>query len=540
MIQHLHLENLVLVDTCDVEFPPHFTALTGETGAGKTALIEAVSLCLGSRADASLIRSGASKACVEMSLDISALHTTHTLLDEAGIACDPQDPLIIRRELSKEGKNRAFINCQMVPLPMLQRIGSTLLELIGQHTHQRLVTTEFQRETVDLFGDCTEALSAFQQAWKRENELKKKLDSLLLCDAKREREEEMLRAQAEEIATAKLQEGEEELIAEEHQRLFHAQQMGEKIDVILSTLSTLIPESNRCSKLCDSLTTIDSSLKEAQTLLSQASISLNEAQHELQHTFDQLDHDPTRFVTIEERLSIIHRLKRKYGKDISTILAFLADLKAQLNALEHLSDEIEDTQHALRQAALTSTHLSQALTLKRTHSAKLLSEQLTSQIRSLNMPSAEIEIRIEPQPRSLFGDDWIQFWIRANVGEHSVPIKDHASGGELSRLLFAIKICLAEKNDTPTLIFDEIDANVGGKTAGIIGEKLLHLGRYRQVICISHFPQVAAQANAHITVQKIEKEGRTLTTIHLLSAQEREQELLRMLGGKKINAEVHQ
>ncbi|MBY0529866.1 MAG: DNA repair protein RecN [Rhabdochlamydiaceae bacterium] len=531
MIKSLHLNNLVLVDSCELEFQSNFTALTGETGAGKTALTEAIHLALGARADTSLIRTGADKASVEISFSIRDVPKAQALLSEAGIDFSIEEELIIRREISREGKNRAFLNCQMVPLPLLQKTGATLLELIGQHTHQGLLTSDFQRSIVDLFGDLFVPLKAFQEAWEFEKQLKKTLDTLLIAESKREKEEENLRLQLNEILEAQLKEGEEEQIIEEHKRLYHAQEINEKTQGLLHTFSTVLPQVNRSAKICEALISLDPSFQEPHTLVAQALIALNEAQHELQRALNRIENDPNRFHFLEERLAAIHRIKRKYGQDIHAIFALEQQLKTKLASFDSLSESIEETKAALAKASTQTTSFASKLSSLRRSSALVLEQELTKELHSLNMPSAQIKIEISPHARTAMGDDQIDFWIRANKGEEPVLVKEHASGGELSRLLFAIKITLAEKNDTPTLIFDEIDANVGGTTASIIGEKLRSLGTKRQVICITHFPQVASQANAQISVQKIEKDGRTLTQVLLLDPKEREKELLRMLGG---------
>jgi DNA repair protein RecN (Recombination protein N) len=533
MIKSLTLHNLVLVDSCTLSFTSGFTALTGETGAGKTALIEAISLALGARADTSLIRKGADKASIEITFDISSLPILYPLLQEAGITHDPLDELIIRREISKEGKNRTFINSHMTQLPLLQKIGNALLELVGQHSHQALYSSEFPRNTVDLFGDTAEDLILFQKALSIEKDLQRQLDLLLSKQAQKESQGDLLRMQVSEIETAHIKEGEEEAIIAEHRRLAHSQEIASKIEGLLEILSSTLPHIGRSAKICESLIPIDQELQPPQALLQEAAIALSEARHELQSYQDQLENNPARFAFLEERLAILHKLKRKYAPTISQIQELHIDLKQQLSLLENLTDEIGKAQDALTQSAHATSTLALALTEKRKCAAKKLSQELTLHIRALNMPGAEIDIAIKPQPRTLHGDDEIQFWMRANTGEHPILVKDHASGGELSRLLFAIKLTLAEKNGTPTLFFDEIDSNVGGTTASIIGEKLRILGKSRQVICITHFHQVASQADHHIGVQKIEQEGRTLTVIRELHPHEKEAELLRMLGGKK-------
>ncbi len=533
MINQLVLKNLVLVDTSTLELLPHFTALTGETGAGKTALIEAIDLALGARADSTMIRKGEEKAYVEASFTIENLPLTCRILDESGIDYDPRSDLIIRREITREGKNRAFVNGHLTPLPLLQKIGATLLELVGQHAYHTLTTSEAQRTILDQFGEQAALLSEFQTAYYTEKELKEQLTSLLLQDNQREKEADRLSRQIEEIASVKLKSGEEEEIIEEHKRLAHAQEILEKLNPIIQGLSHFLPSLSRFDKSCESLIRYDNRLSQPSNLLRESSIAISESLNELQCYAEKMEKNPQRFLYLEERLAAIDSLKRKYGQSFEEIEQCYRNAQEKLKQLDNLVDQIEALRTQITAAQHTTAQLANTLTQRRTKAAKLLSARLTQSLQALNMQGAEVDIRVEPAPCSQWGSDTVLFWIRANIGEQSVLVKDHSSGGELSRLLFAIKTTLCEKNQTPTLIFDEIDANVGGKTATVIGEQLKELGKHRQVICITHFPQVAAKADHHFSVQKHQADGRTITTIQPLAQKEREQEILRMLGGEK-------
>lgn len=534
MINHLSLKNLVLVDTCTLELLPQFTALTGETGAGKTALIEAIDLALGARADSTMIRKGEEKAYVEAAFTITNLPQTHQILNEAGISYSLDEDLIIRREITREGKNRAFVNGHLVPLPLLQKLGSTLLELVGQHAYHTLTSSEAQRTILDQFGEHHIPLQAFQSAYAAEKDLKDQLDALLLQESQRGREEERLRRQLEEITSVKLKKDEEEEITEEHKRLAHAQEILEKLNPMVQGLSHFLPSLSRFDKSCEALTHYDTRLTSPSNLLHEASIAATEALNELQSYTAKIDKDPNRFLYLEERLAAIDSLKRKYGQSFEEIQQFHQTAKEKLDRFENLADQIETLRAQITTCAATTDQLANALTALRKAAAEKLAKRLTKSLQSLNMQGAEIQISVEPASRTQWGNDTILFWMRANIGEQSVLVKEHSSGGELSRLLFAIKTTLCEKNQTPTLIFDEIDANVGGKTATVIGEQLKELGQHRQVICITHFPQVAAKADHHFSVQKNQTDGRTITTIQPLSKKEREKEILRMLGGEKL------
>jgi len=531
MIKHLVLNNLVLVESCEIHFSPYFNVVTGETGAGKTALVEAIGLALGNRADSSLLRKGCDKAFIEATFDIDTLPHIHSILEEAGLSMDPGELLIVRREIAKEGKNRAFINCRTIPLPLLQKIGNELIDLIGQGAHQSLLSSDAQRQWVDLYGGLKDTVKSFQTAYFKEKELQQKLDELKQLSLRRERDEEIWSSQLEELETVNLKKDEEETLFEKYQRLAHAQEICEKTELVVKGLSeNSIPQLLRYSRACDSLLNYDKTIEEPTKLIQEAHISLSEALRTLQSYSQNIDNDPKTFEYLENRLNAITRLKRKYGQTVDEIEAYTSKIKTELSRLENLTDEIETIELMLVEAKQTTQRYAIELSQKRKETALRLQKTLTSQLQSLNMAGAEVTIEIVPQPRSQSGEDSIQFWLRANTGEHPGLVKEHSSGGELSRLLFVMKTTLAEKNKTPTLIFDEVDSNVGGKTASIMGEKLQELGKHRQVICITHFPQVASKADTHFSVQKFEEGGRTKTKITALSKIEREKEILRMLG----------
>jgi DNA repair protein RecN (Recombination protein N) len=537
MIKSLILNNLVLVESCEIHFGPSFNVITGETGAGKTALIEAIGLALGERADSSLIRKGCDRAYVEVVFDVETSPHLKEQLEEAGIPLLAEEYLVIRREISKEGKNRAFINCRMAPLPLLQKIGAELIDLIGQHAHQTLRSLDAQRSLVDLFSNLTDDLNTFQALYNKEKDLQKTLEELQQLAAHREREQDTYRFQLEEIQSANLKKGEEEATYEQYQKLAHAQELTEKIQSMLQMLSdqpsAVLPQLARIYKMCDTLIKYDPHLKEVVSLINEAQIALTEVMRTLQAS-ENLDAHPQSLQALEDRLSLISRLKRKYGQTFEEIESFRQKIQSELTRLENLSDEIGALKSTLFEAKAQTQQAAEQLSAKRQQAAIQLQQALTAQLQILNMNGAEVTIEVLPQARSLTGDDKVQFWLKANTGELPSLVKEHASGGELSRLLFALKIALAEKNNTPTLMFDEIDANVGGKTASIIGKQLQELGRFRQVICVTHFPQVASQADIHFSVQKVETQGRTVTEIKQLTKKQREQELLRMIGGKEL------
>lgn len=526
MLKILNIKNLILIEACEIEFQKGLNILSGETGAGKTALLEAIALVLGQRADSASIRHGAEKAVVEAAFDIENEFLIQGFLKEATIEFDPKELLLLRREISRQGRSRSMINCQMVPLPLMQKLGSFLVDMIGQHSHQELRSLEAQRSLLDLFCNTKQDVFLFNAAWTQEKEYETALDLLTEESAKRERSLETLLREKKELEEAMLQEGEEEKLFEEYQKLAHSQELTEKCAFLIEELSKIPSLLSRYKNLCDQIAVMDPSLNDSSSLLYEAFVNVKEVSHHLTGYLGHLESNPGRFKFLEERLTTLERLKKKYGNPIQ----YLQRLIIQYSHLENLDEEIDTLKASLQKAKENTKKLVLQLREKRKNGALAWEKDINNSLRELNMANAQFNIVLEEQARTLSGEDSIQFWLSPNKGEKSITVKENASGGELSRLLFAIKTTLASKNNTPTLIFDEIDANVGGKTASIIGTKLRELGLHRQVFCITHFPQVASCADHHFGVHKKEVEGRTFASITLLNSSLREKELQRMIG----------
>ncbi len=512
MIKRLLIQNLVLVDQGEISFGPHFNAITGETGSGKTALTEAICLCLGERADLDLIRAGCDKAVLELYCDISLLPQIQARLEEGGLLTDEE--MVIRRELMREGKSRALINCRAVPLPLLQEIGALLIDVIGQHSSQTLRSSEAQRHLVDLFGGLEGELAAFQESYTHERESLRRYEELK--EKTQRQNEELWRFQWEELGTGEWRE--EEALFARYDKLSHAKEEAEKIGTLIHTLSTLlIPQLHKSIRLYN-----------APSCLPEALIACQETLRTLESQAEEELPSPELLSHLEEKLTLIATLKRKYGPDIE---AFRSKLGTQLEELTTLSEDQRQAQEAWISSQSATQQCAEILSSGRKRAALALQEALTEQLQTLNMKGARLEIEVDPTVRSTSGDETLHLWLQANPGENLTLVKESASGGEVARLLFGVKTLLAAKNKTPTLLFDEIDANVGGKTATLMGQALKELGQHKQVICITHFPQVAAQADTHVQVEKVEVDGRVMTRMTALNAQESQQELIRMGGG---------
>lgn len=522
---------------CEVELSKGLTIITGETGAGKTALTQGLKLLIGERADSNLVRKGEDKAHVEASFDISLMTNISEKLIEYGIDHNTQDPLVITREISKDGKSRAFINRQAVTVSTLQSIGSMLVDMIGQHSYHELRSSENQREILDIFCESKLELVNFQSIYSKLKQVNKDLRDLEALSLDKERNYQKVLDELSEIDQAKLKEGEDEKLFELY--CFHSQ--SQEISACCKQICNNITESPSSvirilsqgkNQLYNLLKAFPNFEKQIQSL-QEAIITLQDVAHELNKTLSSIEHSPLALEKIEQRLSVYTKIKRRYGQSFNEWMAFKSCLESKIEEYDMLDEKIQESLKEKKDLESLLDDKARLLSRKRRLGAEKLKEQLTLSIQQLNMPKAKVYIEIKHQDRTFYGDDHVSFWLEANPGESPSSLKDNSSGGELSRILLAIKTSLAEKNNTPTIIFDEIDANVGGTTATLIGEKLLQLSKHRQVFCITHFAQVAKKADLHLRVSKQDVRERTEASIEKLSDSERQVELLRMLGEAK-------
>ena len=538
MIETLRIKNLILIELCEIRFDKGLTIITGETGAGKTAFTEGLSLLLGQRADSSLVRKGEEKAHVDATFDISGSTKILSILEEQGIEICRDEPLIITRELSKEGKSRAFINRQPVTVATLQSVGRHLIDIIGQHSYHTLKSQETLREIIDLYGNLESQGQSFTAMWNRHKQCTKDLNILSTQLLEKERSYEGYIEELTEIKEAKLQEHEEQELFELFSFQMSTRDIAQQCKEISQTLSEgprpLLREIAHHKHILENLSSVHLDFSEQAELMHQALIALQEVDHSLQKTLSTIDGDQISTSAIEQRLSIYGKIKKKYGPTFVDWSCFEKKLSDQIQKWEILDEEIDQAKDLVKGLAICLDEQGQELTVKRKQAAILLQEHLSHSLQELNMPGARVLIEILPQERSLSGDDHIAVWLQANQGEKPSSIKDSTSGGELSRLLLAIKTTLAEKNNTPTMLFDEIDANVGGTTASLIGDRLRELSKHRQVFCITHFPQVAKKAHLHLRVYKQTINQRTVGMVEHIDHKERATELLRMLGGDKV------
>jgi DNA repair protein RecN (Recombination protein N) len=534
MLRQLSIQNIILIESATIDFEPGFNVLSGETGSGKSAIMHALGLVLGGRADTSIIRKGCEKGSVEALIEVGSINALRPLLTEMGIDCEGCDDLILRREIHSSGKSRAFLNQQMVQIAALRKVGSLLVDFVSQHANQNLLELEYHREAVDLFGGLQPLQKTYSESWLKEKTLKEELEQLIQNESKRIREIEICQMELEELQSANLKENEEEEFFAEYSLLANAENLTQKVEQLLQSLNGekngVLGTLARQRTTFESLSAIDPSLKESALSFNNALIELQEISYTMQAYQGRIEINPDRMAEVNERLQQINRLKKKYGSSIAEIQRYQRETEEKLNRLNHAESQIEELEKLIQSAEQETAALASQLSQQRKKTISLLDRLMTSELRSLNMPKVDFFSKMHPQTRNSHGDEKIEFYLLPNIGENPVPVKECASGGELSRVMLALKTLLAGKEEKATLIFDEIDANIGGETATNIGIKLQSIGTNTQVLCITHFSQVAVQANHHLRISKKEAEGRTFTLIETLNPKEREKELNRMVG----------
>jgi DNA repair protein RecN (Recombination protein N) len=534
MLKQLRIKNIILIESAEIDFAEGFNVLSGETGSGKSAIMNAIRLTAGERAETGIIRKGADKGVVEAVFDIKGLVEVENLLELSGIDREEGAELYIRREIFATGKSRAFINHQLAQLSLLRALSTHLIHLVGQHANQDLLSLDRHRELLDLFGNIKEEVAAFSTSWEEENALQNELEQLINNEAQRLREMEVCHRVLEELEEAHLKVGEEEELFSEYTLLTHAEELGTKVQEVCQVLdgekAALLPHLNRQQHVVGYLASLDPALKDLSEAFHNAVLELQEVASALTLYQSRLEYNPVRTSEINERLKLITRLKKKYGPTVEDMQSFAEESKKKLQVLENADNRIEELKDKLELVKTKNNQRASQLSDSRRKAAVRLAAALKKELCSLNMPKVDFQIDIHPSKRNRYGDDKIEFFLLPNLGERRISIKDCASGGELSRVMLSLQTVLSDKQRIPTLIFDEVDSNIGGATAAIVGEKLKAIGKDLQVLCITHFPQVAQHADYHLQISKKVVGDRTVTFVNLLDASTRKQELARMTG----------
>lgn len=536
MLTDLSIKNIAIIDSLQLSFRTGLTVLTGETGAGKSIIIDAVGLIMGARASSDLIRSGAEEAVVEAIFDISGLPELRQQIEDAGL--ESGNELLIKRSISRSGKNRIFINGGMATLALLADISRCLINIYGQHESQTLLKPDNNLLLLDAFAGITMQREEFSSIFSRLQAVQERLDHLENEEREAARKVDLLSFQSAEIATANLRPGEVEELEERRQVLASAEKLGgtsiEAFERLYGGDGAILGQLRRIASSIAELASIDHDLGELSANMESAYLQLEDAAISLRDYASRIEADPAALQQADDRLDQIGRLKKKYAPTLEGILAFKQEIDAELDLLrgrEQDRHQLEATRDELMTKLIAQ---GSGLTKCRTTAATALKKALEAEAHQLAMKNAIFEITLESlsEPRTS-GFERIEFLFSPNPGEPPRPLARIASGGELSRLMLAIKQVLPE-GDVPTLVFDEVDTGIGGATSELVGRKLKNVAARQQVLCITHLPQVAVFADHHLRVEKQVTDGRTSTQVILLEKTERTHEVARMLAGATI------
>lgn len=538
MLVSLQARDFAIVDRISVEFAAGMTVLTGETGAGKSILVDALGLVLGERGNAQLVRSGAKRAEFSAEFDISALPAVREWLEDQSLDLD--DGCLLRRVINADGRSRAFINGNAVPVQQLKTIGEHLVDIHGQHFHQSLGRKAVQRALLDHFGSMTELAANTADAFRHWKDIDENLRALLDADADRASRLDLLTFQLQELKTLDLQAGEHKALQSERQRLAHSGRIAEGVSTAMEALydgdggdaNSLVAEASRT---IDALIEFDEALGPIAGLVESASIQIAEAADELRRYSETIDMDPARRDEVEERLDAIQGLSRKHRVAPAELVELGDRLDTELYELRHAEQRGKELEAEVAAAHDGFMKLAKSLSTKRKKAARGLSAAVTEAMHGLGMPGGEFEVSLSgPSEPRAHGVDDVEFLITANPGQPLQPMSKVASGGELSRMSLAVQVIASSGSAIPTMVFDEVDSGVGGGVAEMVGRRLAELGQSRQVLCVTHLPQVASLAASHFRIAKVSDGSSTRTTAQELGKEERIEELARMLGGVEI------
>lgn len=544
MLIQLSIHNIVLIETLDIHFTAGLTVLTGETGAGKSILLDALSLALGGRGDASLVRHGTDRGQVTAVFDVPISHPARQLIRENGF--DDEGDIILRRVQSSDGRSRVFINDQVASVSLMRSVGRLLIEIHGQHDDRALVDVAIHRQLLDAFGGLEDEVENLRQCYRVWHECEERLQKQRLKVENATREMDYLRACVEELEKLDFQVGEEEALSLRRADMLKLEKIATDIkeaDDLLSGQKSPIP------MLSNLVRRLERKIPEAEELIAPVVKSIDEtlcalatAQEGIETAMRALDFEPDELERIEERLFTLRGFARKYQVSADELVQLRDKMDAELTDFEEAQNTLTRFEDEAEQAKKNYDRLAKVLTIKRRETAKHLSESVMAELPALKLEKAEfiVEMQTDVERRSAEGCDRIEYWVRTNPGTRAGPMLSVASGGELSRFLLALKVVLSDRGSAPTLIFDEIDTGAGGAVAAAIGQRLQRLSEKIQVFAITHAPQVASKAHSHFLISKIESydKGRFATAIHKMEKQERAEEIARMLAGEQITDEA--
>lgn len=549
MLKELSVRQFAIIDQLRIEFDRGFHVLTGETGAGKSILIDALGLIMGGRASAEYVRHGAKKAEIEALFELEMADPIWHLLEEWGVASD-QDDLIIQREISHTGKSTCRINGRLVTVSMLKQIGPKLLNIAGQHEHHSLLDVEEHLAWLDEFAgeEVLTLREQYQEKYRQYRQVAKELAALNRNEAEIESQIDYYQFQSNEIASASLVEGEEEELRQERERLAHMEKLISNTSLAYELLQgdgKGLDYVGQAMIEIEEIAKIDESMQPVSESIQSVYYQLEEMVRQLSAYRDTLEFDPERFHQVEERIHLIEQLKRKYGPSISEILAYQQEIEQKLEQLQSLDTSKEELMKQHVQLLQECQQLADEITQLRKKAAQRLEIQVEKELKELNMGSTVFHVAFFPnhfreEQLDETGQDVIEFQIAPNPGEPLKPLHKIASGGELSRIMLALKCIFTDLQHVQTIVFDEVDTGVSGRTAQAIAERMALLARRNQILCVTHLPQVACMADLHYYIYKQEENGKTKAYVQKLAYEERTLELARMLGGVEVTEKTKQ
>mgnify|MGYP004524670047 FL=1 len=537
MLELLHIENIAIIEAADIEFAPGFNALTGETGAGKSIVIDSLSAVLGQRTSRELIRTGAEKAFVSAAFSGMAPELT----EELGIQPEADGTLLLQREIQTDGKNVCRVNGRPVTVGQLRALGARLLNIHGQHDGQQLLDEEQHIVYLDSFGRVESLAITYAEKYKNFTDIRRQIGALQMDEAEKARRVDTLQYQIEELRRAKLTPGEEEELTARRGMLRNAEKF---LDAVAGADYALNGDDSGGGAL--------SALRQAQDALSgvrylddafgQLYERLGEAYSEVydiaatvEDKRGELDVSPGELDRVESRMDLLYRLKKKYGATVEDMLDYQARCEAELAQIEDAGDTLARLEQALSKAEKEARQAAQALSDARKAAADRLTAQILTELQQLDMGKIRFAVDFAEKPLDSDGMDAVRFLMSANVGEELRPIHKIASGGELARIMLAMKNVLSEQDHVGTMVFDEVDTGVSGRAAQKVAEKMARISRRKQVLCVTHLPQLAAMADTHFSVEKGERDGRTYTEVRRLDREQRRRELARLTGGSHVS-----
>jgi len=540
MLREIRVRNFAVIEAVTATFGPGLNVLTGETGAGKSMLIDAILLIRGARAQTDVIRTDTETATVEAVFDVEPRGPAAAVLEDAGLALD-EGQLVVRRELARSGRHRAFVNDSPVTVGLLERLGDQLVEIHGQHEHQRLLEPARQLDLLDRFADADELRDRVGELFAKHRVARAELESARAAERERAQREDLLRLQLSELDGARLRAGEEEELRVERRRLQHAERLAAGLAQAGGSLDddedSAMSRLHRTARLLRELSRVDPAFAAPADSVDGAGALVEDALAAIRSLRARVLVTPGRLESVDERLDVLTRLKRKYGDTESAMLSFREEAAIELERLGRHEEILAEQERMLGELHAELTEAAVALADRRRLAAERLAAETARELRQLGMERARFEIAVEPAPLEEIGPrglDRVEFRLSTNPGEDVRPLARIASGGELSRTMLALKAILARADRVPTMIFDEVDSGIGGRVAAVVAQKLVTAAEGRQVLCVTHLAPIAARAAHHVQVSKSVRAGRTRVGAEHLTGEARVEEIARMVAGERV------